>query len=66
MDKKLQEIIKIHEERQLAMQVLSEQLGIDISFSDEETKKFIEEAYAKHLESKIVEEVEKWTKSALS
>ena len=66
MDKKLQEIIKIQEERQLAMQVLSEQLGIDISFSDEELEQFIEEEFAKYTESKIKKEVEKWMKSAFS
>ena len=66
MDKKLQEIIKIQEERQLAMQVLSEQLGIDISFSDEEVKKLIEEEYTNYLQKKIVKEVKEWTKLAFS
>ena len=56
MDKKLQEIIEIQRERQLAMQVLSEQLGIDISFSDEEVKKLIEEEYTNYLQKKIVKE----------
>ena len=63
MDKKLQEIIKIQEERQLAMQVLSEQLGIDISFSDEELKQFIEEEFSKYIESKIKKEIERYGRS---
>jgi len=66
MDKKLQEIIEIQKERQLAMQVLSEQLGIDISFSDEEVKKLIEEEYTNYLQKKIVKEVKEWTKLAFS
>lgn len=66
MDKKLQEIIEIQRERQLAMQVLSEQLGIDISFSDEEVKKLIEEEYTNYLQKKIVKEVKEWTKLAFS
>ena len=44
---KWKELIEIQKERKLAMDVLSEQLGIDISFSDEEVMKFAEEAYAK-------------------
>ena len=36
---KFNELLQIQKERQLAMQVLSEKLGIDISFSDEETCK---------------------------
>ena len=51
MDKKLLEIIAIQEERQLAMKELSEQLGIDISFSDKELERFIEEEFAKYLKS---------------
>ena len=60
---KWKELIEIQKERKLAMDVLSEQLGIDISFSDEEVMKFAEEAYAKHIEE-VFDEVEKWMKSA--
>ena len=63
---KLNELIAIQKERQLAMDELSLSLGIDISFSDEEVIKFAEEAYAKHIEKQIVEEVETWMKSLLS
>ena len=60
MDEAIAEIIRIHEERQLAMKQLSENLGIDISFTDEEKTKFIQEAIEKHLENKIMEGIEKW------
>ena len=63
---KFKELLAIQEERKLAMDVLSEQLGIDISFSDEEVLKFAEEAYAKHIEKQINEEVETWMKSVFS
>ena len=63
---KLNELIAIQKERQLIMKELSENIGIDISFSDEEVIKFAEEAYAKHIEKQIVEEVETWMKSLLS
>tara|TARA_R110000744_G_scaffold57755_1_gene121014 strand:+ start:1083 stop:1295 length:213 start_codon:yes stop_codon:yes gene_type:complete len=61
---KWKELIEIQKERKLAMDVLSEQLGIDISFSDEEVMKFAEEAYAKHIEEQVFDEVEKWMKLA--
>ena len=63
---KLNELIAIQKERQLIMKELSENIGIDISFSDEEVIKFAEEAYAKQVEKQIVEEVETWMKSLLS
>tara|TARA_R110000765_G_scaffold79578_4_gene156560 strand:- start:297 stop:506 length:210 start_codon:yes stop_codon:yes gene_type:complete len=63
---KLNELIVIQKERQLIMKELSENIGIDISFSDEEVIKFAEEAYAKNIEKQIVEEVETWMKSLLS
>ena len=63
---KLNELIAIQKERQLIMKELSEHIGIDISFSDEEVIKFAQEAYAKNIEKQIVEEVETWMKSLLS
>jgi len=63
---KLNELIAIQKERQLIMKELSENIGIDISFSDEEVIKFAQEAYAKNIEKQIVEEVETWMKSLLS
>lgn len=61
---KLKELMAIQKERQLAMKELSEQLGIDISFSDKEVLKFAEEAYAAYIEKETVKEVESWMKSA--
>ena len=60
---KLKELIAIRKERQLAMKELSEQLGIDISFSDKEVLKFAEEAYAIYIEKEVVKEMELWMKS---
>jgi hypothetical protein len=63
---KFNELLAIQKERQLVMQELSENIGIDISFSDEEVIKFAEEAYAKHIEKQVNKEVETWMKSAFS
>lgn len=62
----LKELINIQKERQLAMQELSQSLGIDISFSDDEVLKFALEAYEKEINEKIEKEVSKWMKSAFS
>ncbi len=59
---KFNELLQIQKERQLAMQALSEKLGIDIGFSDEETRKFAEEEFVKYLEK----EVSEWMKYLLS
>tara|TARA_R110000744_G_scaffold53351_4_gene113984 strand:- start:294 stop:509 length:216 start_codon:yes stop_codon:yes gene_type:complete len=63
---KLNELINIQKERQLAMQALSENIGIDISFSDDEVIKFAQEAYSKHIDKEINKEVETWMKLAFS
>jgi hypothetical protein len=63
---KFNELLAIQKERQLVMQELSENIGIDISFSDEEVIKFAEEAYAKHIEKQVNKEVETWMKSVFS
>jgi|TARA_B100000085_G_C18506013_1_gene497560 predicted DNA-binding protein len=60
----IEEIIRIQEERNLAMKQLSENLGIDISFSEEEQAKFIQEAVEKYIEDKVLEGIVKWTKLA--
>ena len=64
--RKFNELLRIQKERQLAMDALSEQLGIDISFSDEEIMKFAQEEYAKHIKKQVIEEVETWMKSVYS
>ena len=64
--KSFEEYLNIQKERQLVMKDLSEQIGIDISFSDEEVIRNAEEAFCKDVEKKIVEELEKWMKSVSS
>ena len=64
--KEIDELIRIQKERQLVTQQLSEQLGIDISFSDEEVAKFAQEEILKKVNNSIREEVEAWMKSVLS
>tara|TARA_R100001015_G_C4633386_1_gene198255 strand:+ start:3860 stop:4075 length:216 start_codon:yes stop_codon:yes gene_type:complete len=54
---KFHELIKIEKERQLAMKELSEVLGYDVSFSDEEVIKNATEAYSRYIEKEINEEV---------
>lgn len=56
--------LKVQKERQLVMQDLSEQIGIDISFSEDEMIRNAEEAYVKDVEKQLAEELEKWMKLA--
>jgi len=58
--------LKVQKERQLVMQDLSEQIGIDISFSENEIIRNAEEAYVKDVEKQLAEELDKWMKLALS
>jgi|TARA_R100001460_G_scaffold108099_1_gene158255 methionine salvage enolase-phosphatase E1 len=60
--KKLQDVIEKHTERNLEMQRVSEILGIDVSFSEEELIKHIEEDMAKYYEQMIIEEATAWMK----
>lgn len=60
--KKFFELLEIQKERQLAMQELSQILGQDISFSDEEVLKFAEEDFINYTNM----EINKWMKSVLS
>ena len=66
MNEAIAEIIRIQEERNLAMKQLSENIGIDISFTEEEKEQFIQEAVEKHIENKVMEGIEKWMKLAFS
>jgi len=59
-------LLTIQKERQLIMNDLSESLGIDISFSDEEVMKFALEDFQKTIEKQIDTEVEAWMKSLFS
>tara|TARA_R100000773_G_C4218940_1_gene117482 strand:+ start:2588 stop:2803 length:216 start_codon:yes stop_codon:yes gene_type:complete len=63
---KFNELFQIEKERQLAMKELSESLGIDITFSDDEVIKFAKEAYEKEINKQINAEVERWMKSLFS
>tara|TARA_R100000734_G_C3267870_1_gene64616 strand:- start:165 stop:365 length:201 start_codon:yes stop_codon:yes gene_type:complete len=60
--KKLQDVIEKHTERNLEMQRVSEILGIDVSFSEEELIKHIEEDMAKYYEQMIIKEATAWMK----
>jgi DNA-binding ferritin-like protein (Dps family) len=64
--KEFQEYLEIEKERQLALQELSEILGIDITFSDEEMRRNAEENFVKSFNKKIEKELSKWMKSAFS
>ncbi len=60
---KLNELMLIEQERQLAMEDLSEQLGVDISFSKEEVLQNAMDAYSNYISQEINKEVEEWMKS---
>ena len=60
--RKFEELLQIQIERQKVMKELSEVLGYDISFSDEEVKKFAIEEFNKYIEGGISE----WMKSLFS
>ena len=64
--KKFEELLQIQQERQLAMQELSEKLGIDISFSDEEVMNFALEQYQEEINKQITQEVVLLMKSLFS
>tara|TARA_R110000823_G_scaffold314494_2_gene443790 strand:+ start:5291 stop:5482 length:192 start_codon:yes stop_codon:yes gene_type:complete len=55
--KALSSLIEKHKERQLEMERVSTILGIDISFSDEELTKFIEEDLERVISQSIMEEL---------
>ncbi len=60
------DLLKIERERQLVMQDISQNLGIDISFSEEEIMKNAISAYEKHINKQLTKEVETWMKSLFS
>jgi len=64
--KKLHELYEIEKERQLAMKELSEQLGYDISFSDEETIENALQSYNMYLSKSVETEVLALMKSLFS
>ena len=54
---KFNELLKIEKERQSAMEELSEILGYDVSFGEEEIIENAMDAYSKHIEQEINKEV---------
>jgi len=54
--------VEIQKERQAATQELSQVLGIDVSFSDEEVIEYAMQSYNKVLKKQIAEDVLKWMK----
>jgi len=64
--KKLEELYEIEKERQLAMKELSEQLGYDISFSDDETIENALQAYNMYISKSVEQEVLALMKSLFS
>ena len=63
---KFNELLMIEQERQLAMKELSDILGVDISFSDEEVMNNTLDAYSKFINKQLSAEVEMWMKSLFS
>ena len=55
--------LEIQKERQLATKELSEILGIDISFSDNEVIQNAEQSFVKAYQKQINKEVNEWMKS---
>ena len=66
LTKDFNKFLAIQKERQLATKELSEILGIDISFSDEEAIKYAEESFVIAYNKQINKEVNEWMKSAFS
>tara|TARA_R100001440_G_scaffold22324_1_gene36489 strand:- start:27 stop:233 length:207 start_codon:yes stop_codon:yes gene_type:complete len=50
-------MLSIEKERQLATQELSQLLGIDISFSDEEVIKNAQDKTIKHIEKELIKKI---------
>lgn len=59
---KMQELIEIQKERQQATRELSEILGIDVSFSDEEIMQFAEEKLEEYINKETERMMKKWMK----
>jgi|TARA_R100000353_G_scaffold175397_1_gene145642 hypothetical protein len=51
--RKFQEFLKIEQERQLAMQELSQILGYDVTFSKEEMIRNAKESFAKYVSKEV-------------
>lgn len=62
IEAKLAQLENKYKERNLLMLDASRILGYDITFSNDEILKQIEEELSKYLEEQVVEESSKWTK----
>jgi len=56
------EMLNLEKEKQLATQELSQLLGVDISFSNEEVIKNAQDRMVKHIEKTLVEKINKMVK----
>ena len=63
---KFKELLEIERERNELMVALSETLGIDISFSEEEIQKNAIDAFTAHTKKELERGIEEWMKSAFS
>jgi len=59
---KMQELIEIQKERQQATRELSEILGVDVSFSDEEIIQFAEEKLEEYINKETERMMKRWMK----
>jgi deoxyinosine 3'endonuclease (endonuclease V) len=58
----MQELIEIQKERQQATRELSEILGVDVSFSDEEIIQFAEEKLEEYINKETERMMKRWMK----
>lgn len=56
------EILEIHKQRNLLLKEIEEDLGFDMSFSEEDTLKNALEVFKAELEKEIAKEVSSWMK----
>ena len=60
------DLLRIEKERNLAMKEVSDSLGIDITFSDDEIMNNAMRAYEEYINRELTKEVEGWMKSLFS
>ena len=60
------DLLQIEKERNLAMKEVSDSLGIDITFSDDEIMNNAMRAYEEYINRELTKEVEGWMKSLFS
>ena len=60
------DLLRIEKERNIAMKEVSDSLGIDITFSDDEIMNNAMRAYEEYINRELTKEVEGWMKSLFS